>query len=107
MDLHAGQMDDENSKLMPVVLHSIITCPECGQSKRELMPTNACQFYYECTGCGVMLKPTKGDCCVFCSYGDTKCPPIQEGSGCCRWIQPGGRLAQGGMTLVSSGSRKT
>jgi len=63
--------------------YSTITCPECGHSKREMMPTNACEFFYECKGCGALLKPRKGDCCVYCSYGDTKCPPIQEGNTCC------------------------
>ncbi len=50
------------------------------------MPTNACQFFYDCTGCGTLLKPKPGDCCVFCSYGTVPCPPIQvegKGSGCC------------------------
>ncbi|MCX8252660.1 MAG: hypothetical protein OTI36_01605 [Beijerinckiaceae bacterium] len=42
------------------------------------MPTNACQFFYECTGCGSLLRPKAGDCCVFCSYGDVPCPPIQD-----------------------------
>ena len=65
-----------------VELYSTITCPECGHSKRELMPTDACQFFYECEGCGRLLKPLRGDCCVFCSYGDIKCPPIQEGNAC-------------------------
>ncbi len=49
------------------------------------MPTDACQFFYECKGCGVLLKPLPGDCCVYCSYGDVPCPPIQAGgkTGCC------------------------
>jgi hypothetical protein len=42
------------------------------------MPTDACQFFYECTGCGTLLRPNAGDCCVFCSFGDVPCPPIQE-----------------------------
>jgi hypothetical protein len=42
------------------------------------MPTDACQFFHECKGCGALLKPKAGDCCVFCSYGDAPCPPIQE-----------------------------
>jgi hypothetical protein len=42
------------------------------------MPTNACQFFYNCSDCGVRLKPKAGDCCVFCSYGDVPCPPVQE-----------------------------
>lgn len=47
------------------------------------MPTNACQFYYDCKGCGEILRPEAGDCCVYCSYGTVKCPPIQLGGGCC------------------------
>ncbi|HEV8330350.1 MAG TPA: GDCCVxC domain-containing (seleno)protein [Steroidobacteraceae bacterium] len=30
-----------------------------------------------------VLRPKRGDCCVFCSYGSVKCPPIQMNSGCC------------------------
>ena len=29
------------------------------------------------------LKPLAGDCCVFCSFGSVKCPPIQRGDPCC------------------------
>jgi rubredoxin len=58
-------------------LTSTIHCPECGFAKAEVMPTNACQFFYTCTNCGVLLKPKAGDCCVFCSYGSVKCPPMQ------------------------------
>jgi len=60
-----------------VVLDSIITCPHCGRTKSERMPVDACQILYECTGCGVNLRPKKGDCCVFCSYGSVRCPPMQ------------------------------
>jgi hypothetical protein len=41
------------------------------------MPTDACLWFYECEGCKVILRPLSGDCCVFCSYGTNKCPPIQ------------------------------
>ena len=66
-----------------VVLDSTITCPKCAFSKEEKMPTNACQFFYECTSCKTILKPKAGDCCVYCSYGTVVCPPIQEGKNCC------------------------
>jgi hypothetical protein len=68
-----------------VILESVITCPMCGVSKTETMPTDACQFFYECTGCGVKLRPKSGDCCVFCSYGSVPCPPKQaeDDAGCC------------------------
>ena len=61
-----------------IPLESIITCPKCCFSKREMMATDACQFYYECSNCGALLRPNAGDCCVFCSYGSLPCPPIQE-----------------------------
>ena len=57
-----------------VNLRSTITCPKCGHMTTEAMPTNACQFFYDCKGCGASLKPIEGDCCVFCSYGDRLCP---------------------------------
>ena len=60
-----------------LVLESVLTCPKCGFASTETMPTEACQFFYECKGCGVVLKPKAGDCCVFCSFGSEKCPSIQ------------------------------
>ena len=60
-----------------------ITCPECAGVTRETMPSNACQWFYECPKCKQMLKPKPGDCCVFCSYGSVQCPPQQTGESCC------------------------
>ena len=60
-----------------MILTSVITCPHCGTQKPETMPTDACQFLYVCTGCGMKLKPRPGDCCVFCSFGSVPCPPMQ------------------------------
>lgn len=67
-----------------IVLQSSIACPECGHAKQETMPTDACQWFYECENCRTVLRPKAADCCVFCSYGTSKCPPIQtDGSACC------------------------
>ena len=69
-----------------VVLESTLTCPACAHQKTETMPTDACQWFYECEACHVVLKPKAGDCCVYCSYGTVPCPPIQlsgKQSGCC------------------------
>lgn len=66
-----------------VVLESRITCPYCSHAALELMPTTACQFFYECTACGQVLSPKPGDCCVYCSFGTVPCPPIQEDKPCC------------------------
>lgn len=64
------------------ILLSVLTCPECGYAEELKMPTDACLYYHECAGCQVLLKPQKGDCCVFCSYANVPCPPIQLGM-CC------------------------
>jgi hypothetical protein len=66
-----------------LVVESLITCPLCATQVRETMPGNACQHFYLCTGCGQLLKPRDGDCCVFCSYGDVPCPPKQGESDEC------------------------
>ena len=60
-----------------IIYKSTITCPKCGHSETEVMPTDACQWFYECERCGVILRPKEDDCCVYCSYGSVPCPPIQ------------------------------
>jgi hypothetical protein len=70
-----------------MIVESIITCPWCGHQETELMPENACRFFYDCKGCGEHLMPKPGDCCVFCSYGSVPCPPVQIGQ-CCRKPHP-------------------
>jgi hypothetical protein len=71
-------------------LASTITCPACGHQSAEIMPTDYCQYFYDCAGCGAQLKPKEGDCCVYCSYGSMPCPPIQDQrsgaapSACCK-----------------------
>jgi DNA-directed RNA polymerase subunit RPC12/RpoP len=43
-----------------IVLESVLTCPRCGFAKPETMPTDACQFYYECSNCKALLRLTQG-----------------------------------------------
>ena len=66
-----------------VSLISVISCPNCGYSKEEKMPEDACMYFYECEQCNHLLRPLEGDCCVFCSYGTIACPPIQKDESCC------------------------
>lgn len=62
---------------------STLTCPVCDHKSKDEMPTNACMWFYYCAECDARLSPKKGDCCVYCSYGDIPCPPIQLGDDCC------------------------
>ncbi|HZR03780.1 MAG TPA: GDCCVxC domain-containing (seleno)protein [Burkholderiales bacterium] len=65
------------------VLRATLTCPRCGASSDELMPTDACVYFHECRHCHALLRPSRGDCCVFCSFGSVKCPPVQLSRKCC------------------------
>ncbi len=67
-----------------ILTESTLNCPECGYQSKEKMPTDSCQFFWECPNCNAVIKPKQGDCCVFCSYGDVACPPIQEDGDCCK-----------------------
>ena len=67
-----------------IVLQSTLTCPACGHASVDTMPTDACQWFYECAQCHTVLRPKAGDCCVYCSYGTVPCPPVQAaGKGRC------------------------
>ena len=90
-----------------MILESVITCPHCGTAKSEIMPTDACRYLYDCTGCGTRLWAKAGDCCVFCSYGTAPCPPIQvmradeTAASCCT----GTIDSRGNRDAVASGNR--
>lgn len=62
-----------------ITYQSTLTCPQCGHRQTETMAENACQFFWQCPACGQLHRPREGDCCVFCSYGDVACPPVQKG----------------------------
>jgi YHS domain-containing protein len=79
---NAGPFGNEGACCAPsflasVVLQSVITCPSCGNQAQETMPTEACVFFYECPSCHAVLRPKRGHCCVFCSYGSIPCPSVQ------------------------------
>ena len=58
-------------------LQSTLTCPQCGHVKAEEMPEDYCLVLYECAKCGSAIRPEPGDCCVFCSFADVRCPSKQ------------------------------
>ena len=45
---------------------SIITFSHCQHQAIEKMPTNYCQYVWDCPHCHKQLRPYKGDCCVYC-----------------------------------------
>lgn len=62
---------------MKITTKAYLICPFCHKKQGAVMPVNACQHFYKCLFCQKIIKPKQGDCCVFCSYSDSKCPPKQ------------------------------
>jgi hypothetical protein len=58
-----------------------ITCPACNHQATERMPLDACVCFWTCPACGALVRPLEGRCCVFCSYGSSRCPPCQVAHG--------------------------
>ena len=52
-------------------LESTLTCPKCAFKAAETMPTDACQFFYVCKGCGE--KPNLSPAIVACSVHMVRC----------------------------------
>jgi hypothetical protein len=59
---------------------SLITYPHCGTAKFECMPMDACQFFYDCAGCGpcftISLKRSTHNLQL-----STSCRPITQSLG--------------------------
>ncbi|WP_281169957.1 GDCCVxC domain-containing (seleno)protein [Leucothrix mucor] len=55
-----------------------MTCPNCKHQETVTMPKMPGGQLYECTRCHTLLSEKPGDCCIYCSYGSRKCPPIQD-----------------------------
>ena len=63
---------------MATITKATITCPRCGFEQESEMPTDACQFFFQCVNCHSELRPREGDCCVYCSFADKPCPVKQQ-----------------------------
>lgn len=55
-----------------------LQCPSCGMTSEEVMPQDACLFFWICPHCATRHRPETGDCCVFCSYGGRRCPSAEN-----------------------------
>ncbi len=62
---------------METITNATLACPQCGHAQAADMPTDACQFFYECVNCKTVFRPKEEDCCVFCSYANERCPMKQ------------------------------
>ena len=86
-----------------VEARSTLTCPKCSRAQDLAMPTYSCLFFHPCAGCGPLLSPKPGNCCVFCSYGSAKCPPKQAEAGTCCEASAGDDVRAPGAQSLNQG----
>jgi hypothetical protein len=58
-------------------LMGTVTCPECKHKQAIEIPKASCLPFYKCDLCNKMISAKKS-CCIFCDYGDRKCPIATE-----------------------------
>lgn len=55
------------------MLKANFKCPICGQIETIKIPKDKCLVFYKCNKCNNIVSPTRGSCCVICSYTDKVC----------------------------------
>ena len=53
-----------------------LTCPECKKKQKMKIPVDRCVQFYTCNSCNKIISRKTG-CCIFCDYGNKKCPSAQ------------------------------
>ncbi len=65
-----------------MVLEFVLTYPRGRNETKEIMPTNACQRFFDYGKCGELIMTLNGDYWLFCCFGETPGPPVQADP-CC------------------------
>ena len=55
-----------------------LKCPHCGAEQNANMPSAGRKMALSCRSCNIIIFKKQESCCVFCSYGEIKCPVEQE-----------------------------
>ncbi len=68
-----------------VVLRSTLPAPSVGTGRRRSLPSTRARGSPSARAAHGAASPG-GDCCVYCSYGTSKCPPMQAGTSQCSGV---------------------
>lgn len=67
-----------------MITESILFCPHCEHKETEELYENISPYKCNCKNCKLTISITKGECCIYCKYGDVPCINSQIiGSSCC------------------------
>lgn len=63
--------------VLQVLYKNTLTCPKCGLKQNVKMLALEIASVYQCNACNQVIKSNADECCVYCQYGDVKCPSEQ------------------------------
>ena len=66
-----------NDLVLEVLYKNKLTCPECGAHQEVEMLALESSRIYECETCNELIQTNEGECCIYCQYGEVKCPNEQ------------------------------
>ena len=66
-----------NDLVLEVLYKNVLTCPECGAKEHSEMNSLEISRIYECNSCKEIVQANDDKCCIYCQYGDAKCPTEQ------------------------------
>ncbi|MFM2033077.1 MAG: hypothetical protein RLZZ297_1842 [Chloroflexota bacterium] len=65
-----------------MAINCTITCPHCGAATEETMRVRVIERAINCAACGAQIDAPAAAHCVWCAYGDTPCPVVQNEGSC-------------------------
>jgi hypothetical protein len=63
--------------VLEVLYRNKLTCPECGAEENVEMLSMEIARIYKCDTCNEISHVNEDECCVYCQYGEVKCPSEQ------------------------------
>jgi hypothetical protein len=66
-----------DSLVTDVLGKNALTCPDCGSKQNVEMLESGYSYAYQCDSCSEIIEKKHESCCVYCSYGEVKCPEEQ------------------------------
>ena len=63
--------------VLQVLYKNKLTCPNCGATQTvKMLALEVCSVY-QCNTCKEIIQAHTNECCVYCEYGEVKCPSEQ------------------------------
>lgn len=63
--------------VLQVLYKNILTCPNCGATQPVKMLALEVRSVYQCNACKKIIQAHANECCIYCEYGEVKCPSEQ------------------------------